>query len=447
MEQTFALIKRNLLYLSSLLIVAGSFIDIFTLVADNHTKLINSITILVILLSTILFAVNILSIKVSFGIVLYTTVLNFIASSFYEISLETYADNFVLNSLYFGMMIPLIGFVVNKIHSIVFCAIFLCYLTVVLVITRNEFLLNRASMLYLLMIGYTILIYYIMALLQIGYENKVKLISDISSKNEEIESKNNMLLNREQELEELTRELSSKNKSLNQLNVSKDKLFSIIGHDLKNHTSTLNGFLVLLLERVDILPLEKIRKYVTLASESGKSLYTLLTDLLDWSRNQSHESIYQPEIFDIYKLVENVIFYQKLNADVKKIKINNHIPENSNVCADYKMVFTILRNLVSNAIKFSYMKSEIDITSEDLFDKKRIHIIDHGVGISEANVNNLFSLEKTNSTPGTNEEQGSGLGLILCKQFAEENKGEIGVISEEKKGSDFWLTLPLFTNN
>jgi len=267
----------------------------------------------------------------------------------------------------------------------------------------------------------------------------VKRTEEISKQKEIIEVKNRQLENSNQELQKSERELR-------ELNATKDKFFSIISHDLKNHLTALLGFSDMLFRSFAMLDDEKKHKYSRSIDRSAKDLYDLLENLLQWSRSQTGGLQCKPKIIDLGFLIPEIISIYIINAKKKKVHITHEIENDTLAYADKNMVRTILRNLISNAIKFTGGGGKIQVTAAGRDGYIKVSVADSGIGISNNNINSLFKIDKAKSTRGTAKEKGTGLGLILCKEFVEKNNGKIWFESPapngEGKGSVFHFTLP-----
>lgn len=255
--------------------------------------------------------------------------------------------------------------------------------------------------------------------------------------------KNKELNAQKQKIEITAEQLIEKNKDLLKLNTIKDKFYSIISHDLRGSVGNIKGFSDLLKERYDVLPEEKKKKYVSMIAKSGTSTLNLLNNLLDWSRSQQDKIAFNPEIINLHALVSNVLYYTAPIAVKKKITTFNELDEDTFVYGDNGMIFTILRNLISNAIKFTQIGGKITFFAEKKEDYLIIHVKDNGIGISEDVLSKLFKTGEMCSKLGTENESGTGMGLLLCKEFISKHDQEIGVESSPGKGSDFWFTLEL----
>lgn len=232
-------------------------------------------------------------------------------------------------------------------------------------------------------------------------------------------------------------------KELQYLNQSKDKFFSIIAHDLKNPFNSLLGFSELLMKNKSEFTEEEIDDLIKRIYNSSKNTYQLLENLLQWSRSQTGRIDFQPTEFDLLVVVNECLALLLNEAHRKSIRIESNIKDEQTVYADFNMVETILRNLITNAIKFSAEGGFIKLESQKVDDKLlAVSITDNGVGIPDGISENIFKIDSHHSTLGTNNESGTGLGLILCKEFVEKNGGTITVESKEGEGSKFTFTLP-----
>ena len=249
------------------------------------------------------------------------------------------------------------------------------------------------------------------------------------------------------EIQAQAEELKDKNDKLTELNATKDKLFSIIAHDLKSPFNALLGFSELLLENHARYDNKKLETYIKLINDGLKKTYRLLENLLSWAQVQTGIIKFTPEKINIESLINEIILLMTEAAGNKEIKLISKTENNLLVNADKNMIDTVIRNLVSNAIKFTSKEGDITIKSHTITDKNNqkfaeISIKDSGVGITPEIQTKLFSITENISTKGTENEKGTGLGLILCKEFVEKHGGEIWVESEVEQGSEFLFTIP-----
>ena len=239
--------------------------------------------------------------------------------------------------------------------------------------------------------------------------------------------------------------LVSSEQRLRELNATKDKFFSIIAHDLKNPFNDLMGFTQLLSMNIDKYDKSKIESFVRIIHQSSKLAYNLLENLLDWSRTQTGNLNFEPEGILIKDLIKENIDLLESTASNKNIKIYPEIDCDLSVYADKNMIRTVIRNLISNAIKYTNQGGFIKITVNNAGRYCKVNVSDNGIGISTENISKLFRIDESYTTVGTEREKGTGLGLILCKEFVEKNGGIITAESEIGKGSSFSFTIPLTT--
>ena len=230
---------------------------------------------------------------------------------------------------------------------------------------------------------------------------------------------------------------------LKELNATKDKFFNIIAHDLKNPFTSLIGSSELLFYNIDQLNQEKITQLAKILNDSAKSGYAILQNLLDWSRSQTGLLKFNPEKINLKNLVdENILNLEQFSAN-KEIEMHSTVKETIFIFADKNMIKTILRNLLSNAVKFSFRSGKVFVNAVEGQDKVTISVKDSGIGIPEEDIEKIFRIDANYVVPGTENEQGTGLGLKLSKEFVEKQGGKIWVESTENKGSVFKFSIPV----
>lgn len=233
-------------------------------------------------------------------------------------------------------------------------------------------------------------------------------------------------------------------KYLTKINKAKNRFFSVIAHDLKSPFNSMLGFSKLLSSNFNTLKKEEQIKYIKIIHSSIENTYKLLDNLLLWARTQLDAISFTPQKLDMYLLFEeNIQILHQIEVQ-KSIRINNHIPRHTYAYADKNMISTVIRNLLNNALKFTTAGSKIDITHKVVTDKNEIvfSVKDYGIGIPQENINKLFDVSENISTPGLENEKGTGLGLIICKEFIENHGGKMMVESKENEGSTFSFSLP-----
>jgi len=241
-------------------------------------------------------------------------------------------------------------------------------------------------------------------------------------------------------LQKLAAEMTAKSENVN-------LLLSIIAHDLRNPFNAIIGLTSILLDNLPERSLIEINKFITLINTESKQAFFLLEDLLAWAKSQQDKVLFNPQPLNLPEVCRDVVCNISVYADEKQIAINLNPepaahPEPIIVTADKNMIKTVIRNLISNAVKFSIPGSAIQIQTESQDHEVAVAVIDHGVGIEEKNMKKLWSISEKYTTPGTANERGNGLGLILCKEFVEKHGGRIWAESEPGNGSRFIFTLP-----
>lgn len=243
----------------------------------------------------------------------------------------------------------------------------------------------------------------------------------------------------------LASELKLKTTELHNLNASKDKFFSIIAHDLKNPFNALISYTSILKSDLDLFPKDELKQIISDLNQASENGFSLLQNLLVWSRSQTNRiEIYKTNFF-LMEVVEQVKALIELNLITKQQLLKIEVDPELEVFADKDMISTVLRNLVFNALKFSEKGSEVVIKSRKKGRTVQVDVIDNGIGMSAEVIDSLFLIDKNLTTPGTDGEAGTGLGLLISNEFVTKNDGLIWVESTPGKGSVFSFTVPLGT--
>jgi two-component system, sensor histidine kinase and response regulator len=263
----------------------------------------------------------------------------------------------------------------------------------------------------------------------------VKTLNDVNEKNIE-------LLVAKKELKKHNEQLKEREKQLRELNATKDKLFSIIAHDLRSPFSSILGFSEPLDENEKNKNCNESEQSLATINSTAKSTLTLLDNLLNWAKSQIGQIRFETEKLNLSITIQEIIEILDSNAKIKNISLNHSQSGNFEILADPNMLKTVLRNLICNAIKYSNINGEIDISAISEQNQITISVSDNGVGMNKEAIDNLFKIDTIVTTKGTAKESGSGLGLIICKEFVEIHSGKIWVESEIGKGSKFIFTIP-----
>lgn len=230
---------------------------------------------------------------------------------------------------------------------------------------------------------------------------------------------------------------------LKELIKAKDTLFSIIAHDLKNPFTCLLGSTEILLSQIGGMTSHEIQELAQVLNDSAKSGYSILQNLLDWSRSQTGMIVLHPENIHLKSIIEENISDLKYSSDQKEIEVTTDVQEDLDIITDKNLLNAILRNLLNNAVKFTHNSGKVSITATRANNEVTVSVKDTGIGIPESEIDELFGIENGHTRPGTNMEQGTGLGLKICREFVEMLGGMIWAESIDNEGSNFTFTLPV----
>ena len=271
-----------------------------------------------------------------------------------------------------------------------------------------------------------------------GFPAVQMIITDITSRKKAEET----VIAGEERFQKLVVNLSEKENKLKELIETKNKFFSIIAHDLRSPFNSIIEFLDILLIQYEEFSDAERKNYLSLIEDDANRTLKLLDDLLEWSKVQTGTMPFQPKQQKLLPIIDYVSENLESVLFLKQLKLNCAIPSEFEIFADTKMLTSIFRNLISNAIKYSNPQGIITISAHSLNNQTEIIIADNGIGMNSETKSKLFHINQKVSIPGTANEKGSGLGLILCNDFIEKHKGKIWVESEPGKGSKFFFSLP-----
>ena len=439
-----------LFYIVCAVSIAGHVSDIFTLWNKVDNIVFQNLPVSIVLFVVfVLYYVKVIRISIAFPLVLYTVIGSITLSFlFYSSTSESISEIFLRDSLYIILALACATLFINKIHTFIITGIYLSTFFPYLLVHKPEFIENYGLFIFLVFIGFASLVYYFSTVLEkvlkkLNDDNKV-----IEHKSNELEWVNNLLKQEATKIDNQNKHIASKNAlllrkeaELMELNASKDKFLSIMAHDIKNPLNTMMGYVQLSVNRFANISEEKKIHFLKNIQTSGNNLVALIEELLIWSTAQQQSAKPKTTATNLNETVSDVVQNIKPNLLAKSVMVAIDIEPNTIVNADTTMLKTILRNLLTNAIKFSHVGGKIQILYKEK-SSPQIHIIDNGVGMDEEQLNKLFSLEHSSTTTGTNGERGTGLGLLICKDLVEKHKGIISVSSKKDVGSDFWFTIP-----
>lgn len=276
-------------------------------------------------------------------------------------------------------------------------------------------------------------------------DNSRKTIAELQTKyeTEKKEKENEIYRKLNKELSKTNQKLSDSEKELKSLNANKDKFLSIISHDLKSPFSSLMTTAEMLSYYYDNFKEEDRRRYIKNIYKSAEHVFHFLTDLLEWARAQANKIEFNPELVTVHELFfknYELLTPAAKNKDIT-IEIDSDIDVKTACYCDKKMIDTAIRNLISNSIKFTNKGGKVYLYTEEKDDMQLIHISDNGIGMEKSIVENIFRIDHNTASAGTADEKGTGLGLLICKEFVEKNRGQIKAESELSKGSTFTIIL------
>jgi len=292
---------------------------------------------------------------------------------------------------------------------------------------ENELLRKTNRLQLYLFIALSLLVVIIVVIFYYRYKTK-------QHANRLLEEKNKLITGHNEMLEKL-------NKELNEANVAKDKFFSIMAHDLKSPLWWFKNVTDLLSNKFDQLSKEKIMEITKVLDDSAQTSLHLIENLLQWSRSQSGRIEFLPETINLSHVFKHIMAHHKLHAQEKNINVAINIPDNAELTADKNMLYSILRNLISNAIKFTKSGGTITVDFSEKPDFWEVSVSDNGMGIEKDEIDKIFRIDIQTTTLGTAQEKGTGLGLIITKEFVEKHGGTLSIESELNKGSKFIFTI------
>lgn len=418
----------------------------------------NLSTICITLISYLLYRFKKLSLKVSFAIILYSAIANVFLGTFNDLFTPVRINFFLRDSFFLVIVFTLAALVINKWHAVAMAVIYTIAAILVAILSGDSFLNGSLPMILLFIATYALLMYYFVGVIDKAIREREYNSELIKEQNNKLTDANTLLKQRQLQIEiqaeELTAQAASlqestdllaiKNNELLNLNTTKDKFISILAHDLKSPFNSILGLSELLQNEFHTLKNEDKLKYIETLNSTTKKTYELLENLLQWAIYQSNSTKITATKINISFLIRENMSLLENNFSNKSIQVTDNISDDFFAYADEQMISTVIRNLLSNAMKFTPVGGSININISKNETDILIEISDNGIGINNELHQNLFRIDKTNSRKGTMNESGTGLGLVLCKDFVEKNGGTIWLSSEEGKGTKFSFTVRRF---
>jgi signal transduction histidine kinase len=421
----------------------GLIYDVFTIGELSRYIVINNLlTIGIILIAVLLYYFRVIKRPVSFTIIIFTLILNILL----DFITTPYGSQQILyffrNSFFIIYLVTIASLTISRMTGVIISIIYFLSYILVTLITNDNFLNDNILFNLLIFSAYAFSIYYFVWTFEKFIHQQTLDSNIILEQNEVVKVTNALLHEKQQKVVEQAKKLRKINLELKETVATKDKFFSIMAHDLKNPLGAITGLTEIMYKNADQLSDEDKRELSRTLYESATSAYDLLDNLLIWSRMQMNAIKVNPEIINLLSLVNNSVKVLENMRIKKNIRLDITVDKGQEVIGDQYMLGSVINNLLSNAIKFTPIGGTIRISSEPA--KKgmiQVCISDNGIGISHQNISRLFKIDQSYTTKGTNDETGTGLGLLLCKEFVEINEGTIWLESEPGKGSRFFFTV------
>jgi signal transduction histidine kinase len=422
MDVSILKLRVRLFYQAAIFSVLGYTVNMF-IVKDHASFIVDISSLVVILTFVLLFFKKLISVDKANLAVVYFTFTNSLFSVYLSLGEESVKIHLLLFLLVYFVLMLYVGFALSRFNLFFLGVLYIVTYLILAHYVNIPVVEKINSIIIVIMVGYMLGVNVIFQLLYRYSLFQVDLINDLK--------KRNVLLKKQRA-------------ELNNLNSTKDKLFSIIGHDLKTPTSTIMGFSDLIFEKANSSGLESIKEYSRYIYSSSNMLNLLLEQLLDWARIQTGKIRVNKNEIRVSDIINDVLNFNSGIVYLKKITINKDIDESIIVNVDRQMILTVVRNLLANALKYTADNGEVSVVSKvDENNNYTFCIKDTGVGMDADRLDSIFKNEPVKSQLGTNQEKGTGLGLIICKEYINLHKGRIWAESVLDKGSTFCFSIPV----
>lgn len=437
--------KESLFYFLLTAILIVNVLDLANYNFKGIIVIINPLHIFFSLVAAFAFYFRKLSFESAFCILIYMAQFNLCFSYLADPSTQRiYSAEFLRSSLFFIMLVSALMLTNNKKHIIISGIGYTVFFSLTLLVRNDFYIQNNAIIFYFAIIMYFGAVYYSVKKIEDQMAVQKELTSKILASNQDLKLKNDTLTDINNILEKQTFQIENQAKELKNLINSRDSFYSIISHDLKNPVGAISGLAELLHDYAINIEDKKVIKLSATIIKSSKYLYELLINLLEWTRLQTGRLTLTPEWFQIREVLEEQWNVLSIMAESKNIKLTfPKVNDRLKIFADRNMIQTVLRNLLSNAIKFTPEGGHVTLKIWEEEKKCLLTVSDTGMGIEQKYLDKLFKIEERFHLPGTNNESGTGLGLLLCKEFIDMHHGTIEVESTVGKGSVFSVRIPL----
>lgn len=423
MQSTLTNLKRKLFFLGIIGYTIGHLLDVFYFTQSKNIIIFDLVVFAIIIVNVILVLKNKIRIEWANGLLVYSffasTILGLIVN-FHSNSFDSYLH---LSVIIYGILVFFAGFALNKYHVYIIGISYIILYLVLSFLQKNKDIIDIAPLVTTVLIAYIFGINYIINLIDNYNHNQNELINNLKKQNKLLEKQG----------EELAL-----------LNNTKNKLFSVLGHDLRTPANSIMGFAELISLKSESADINAIKEYSHHIYQASNMLNNLLNQILDWARLQTGKIVIHYQEIYIADIIDDVIDLMQGMIKLKNIEVETDIDKTATINCNKQMIATVIRNLISNALKFTPENGKISIKSYIENNKNLIFSIkDSGVGMDKETVDKLFKDTVIKSQRGTNNEKGTGLGLYICNGYIKMHNGEIWVESETGKGSTFYFSVPL----
>lgn len=421
-HEFIALIKHRLFYLAAIVIAVVAIIDLFFMDRNNFVVAMNLTISGVMIISIVLYSQKLILVSTANALVVFIILADLIIPPYSRLDHPDFHVFFFRNGIIAFAIIPYASFGINKSQSIIAGTLYYLNFLVLVLLTKNPFLINAIVIITFSLMAFVSAIYFLSSNLITALQIEQELL-------DESNKQNRLLKKQRSELKEAIK--------------TKNKIFSIIAHDLRSPYNTILGFLKLLHKAIEEKNFEQIKKYHSIVEESSERSFFLLENLLAWSSTGSDYIVFAPTDINTNEIF---IAIQKLvQSDIDKKNISLTF-ENNNpkiINADHTMLSSILRNLIINAIKFTPQQGTIEVGAKIKNENAEFFVKDTGVGLEQKKLDKILKGKTIKSALGTEEEKGNGLGLNICKEFVERHQGKLWAEKNAGPGLTFFFTIPL----
>jgi len=415
-------LKVKLFYIASLLSILGHSIDAFFVETNSQVINLNIVTVILLAAIFLLFHFALITCNFANSVIVYSVFFNSLISIVVKTKLIEIDAGFYQTALTYGILVIYAGFALRKVHVFILAVVYILFYLFVAFYSNSSILFINMPMIIILLVGFLV-----------GMNAIVKILNNYHD--EQLVHISNM-----QEVNQL---LEEKGIELKKINTTKDKLLSILGHDLRTPANSIMGFAELIELKAEECESKSIKEFSQHIYQSSNSLNLLIGELLDWARIQAGNAKVYFKLINMNSIINDTIELMHGTIYLKKINVIFHDNSEIEIKADKQMLATVIRNLLNNALKYTPKEGNISIESKCENNQYIFCIKDSGVGMDKQTLSNLFTDITIESTPGTDSEKGTGLGLAICQGYIKLHNGKIWAESEPEKGSMFYFSIPV----